>query len=266
MSIFRRLGRYPVLAYVQGYTYTRIWPNVHDVKNFLSTVTVINQFELYSVFTLSHVLRNVRVVTKSTSPTICNQVTFSSHSTFSHPLSRTASEFLSLPSPQVPSRFVCLTQFTWYIKNVRLCLIRHWHKPSILILSHLCYSIYCVLEAALHSEESFSDVLWVSLAIHRNLYLKHDFACKMYILSCSVTRVKACNVYVFCKLFAHLFGPQKKPCLPSGYARFRLFQRRPLLTEKYKRLVQPLHPCRYWSSMCWHTTPPLSGRRNCTSS
>ena len=240
LSIFCRLGRYLVLANVQGYTYSRISPNVHDATKILSTVTVINQLEFNSAFTLSHVLRNARVVTKSTSPNISDQVTFSSCSTFS--LSCTASEILSCSSPQVPSRFVGLMSdlFTWYIKNVRLCLIRH--KPAILILSHLCYSIYCMLEAALHLEESFSDVLWVSLALHRNLYLKHDFACKMYILSCSMTHVKACNVYVFCKLFAHLFGPQKKLCLLSGYARFCLFQRRPLLTEKYKWLVQPLHP------------------------
>ena len=65
----------------------------------------------------------------------------------------------------------------------------------------------------------------------------------MYVLS---SRVTACNVYVFCKLFAHVFWPRQleRLCLLSGYARFRLFQRlgQPLLTEKYKQLVRPLHP------------------------
>jgi hypothetical protein len=96
----------------------------------------------------------------------------------------------------------------------------------------------------MYLKESFYDALWVSLSIQRTLYLKHDFACKVYVLSSRVTHVKACNVYVLCKRFARLFWRRTRLCSLSGYApsRFRLFQRRPLLSEKYKPLVRPLHP------------------------
>ena len=95
--------------------------------------------------------------------------------------------------------------------------------------------------------ENFSDVLWVSLAIRRSLYLKHDFANKMHLLCSHVTRVKACNVYILCRLYARFVWPRKRDLglsFLSRYAHFPLFQRLFLFSENYKQLVRPLRPVR----------------------
>jgi hypothetical protein len=114
----------------------------------------------------------------------------------------------------------------------------------------------------MYLKESFYDALWVSLAIQQTLYLKHDFACKVYALSSRMARVKARNVYVLCKHFALLFWPRKRLCSLSSYApsRFRrLFRQRPLLSEKYKQLVRPLYPVGDGAVCPSMQTPPHLG-------
>ena len=142
-SVFQRLGRYPVLAHVQNYEYSRIWPNVQDVTKVTST----------------DVLPNVLVVTKITKPQATSAYIYiraMSCSTFSHHdlPSCSVSKAFSLSSPQgIRRHFVHLISdlFLWYIHKVH-----RWHihyKPVALIISQLCYSM-CF-------NENFSDVLWV---------------------------------------------------------------------------------------------------------
>ena len=220
-----------VLANVQNCnTCSCVSPNVNVTK---FTSTNVSLFSSCSTFFSSYVLPNSLAITEleSISTDIC--------------IWRTCSSLLGLPS-RLLRLFKLSDLLMWCVQNARLRLLHY--KPAALITAQICYSVYRVLEAAMYLKESFSDALWVSLGIQRSLYLKHDFANKVYVLSC---RVKACNVIYFHKVFARLLyhlprNGEQGLCLlsASDCARFLSFGRRPLslLFEKCRRLVRPLYP------------------------
>ena len=145
-----------------------------------TTTTDIGPFAFCSGFSSSHVLSNALVLIKPTSANIC--IWSTPCPAFSYPRCCSVANVLLCSSPQgFPSHILYLVSdlFMWYVKNVRLHFFLY--KPAALNRFQLCQNMYCELEAAtsMYLKESFSDALWVSLAIQWSLYLKNDFACEI---------------------------------------------------------------------------------------